>query len=369
MINNPASDIAQLLKMAIGNSIFPGAAVAIITNNQFLKRIFFGVYGYTDYKKCYPVNIDTVYDLASLTKPLATTLALFSLIKYKKVSLLQTLPSLLECQIPDDKKNISLFHLLNHSAGFIPHQDFFLQVKEIPKERRLAWLLNTILNYPLNYQPGSKQQYSDLGFMILGMIIEKKTQLSLAEYVNKKVFVPLGVQEDLFYPRATSFEKNKIYAPTEECSWRQKLLCGEVHDDNAASMSGVAGHAGLFGTIKGVTGLVGFLLDAVQGRVQHPFIDNDSIQQAVKRQSDIGTWGLGFDTKSPYGSSSGHYLSPLSFGHLGYTGTSFWVDPVQDMAIILLSNRVNPSRNNEQIKTFRPLFHDAVMKIVRDSAC
>ncbi|MDP2105179.1 MAG: serine hydrolase domain-containing protein, partial [Desulfobulbaceae bacterium] len=204
----------------------------------------------------------------------------------------------------------------------------------------------------------------DLGFMLLGMIVEKKSHISLANYVRKKVFFPLKIDDDLIFNEKIDLSKKRYYAPTEKCSWRGKVLHGEVHDDNAWAMGGAAGHAGLFGTVKGVAKLVGFILDCIQGRAQHPSITNQDLQQAIHKLSDKGTWGLGFDTRSDQGSSSGHYLSSTSFGHLGYTGTSFWIDPERDMAIILLTNRVYPTRNNQQIKEFRPVFHDRIMELL-----
>lgn len=361
MTQNISSTLIPLFQQAIKEGIFPGAAIAVITNASTTKNIFFGFYGCTDYQGVFPVSLNTVYDLASLTKPLATSLAIFSLIKRKKIFLNETISSLLEYPVQGEKKNITLAQLLNHSTGLFPHQPFHLQLMTMPDGNKKEWLRDAILNTPLICQPGKEQHYSDLDFMLLGMIVEKKSGISLDLYTRKSIFSPLGIEKILFFPELGKKNTENIYAPTEECSWRKRMLCGEVHDDNASAMGGVAGHAGLFGTIHGVAELVSILLDVVKGRKNHSSLNSDDIQKAVRKQSDLGTWGLGFDTRSVERSSSGKFFSPESFGHLGYTGTSFWVDTIKDLAIILLTNRVHPTRQNAKIKAFRPLFHDTIM--------
>lgn len=365
MAQNTASFITPLFHQAIKNGIFPGASIAIITNTNNVKKTMFGCYGYTDYHRTQPVSMDTVYDLASLTKPLATTLAIFSLIKEKKVELSETLSSLLECKIPEDKKKITLSHLLNHSAGFEPHKPFYIQMISVPPRERLLWLRDIIVTDPLKYDIGKGQCYSDLGFMLLGLIVEKKTNTSLDEYVKNKLFIPLSIDKHLFFNNGINQIGDRVYAVTEDCPWRRRVLSGEVHDENASAMGGVAGQSGLFGDIQGVKEIVAFILDTIKGRRELGIIHRNDLLLAIRKQSELGTWGLGFDTRSEKGSSSGSKMSISSFGHLGYTGTSFWVDPETDEAIILLSNRVNKSRHNIKIKEFRPLFHDAVIEHLR----
>jgi CubicO group peptidase (beta-lactamase class C family) len=158
-------------------------------------------------------------------------------------------------------------------------------------------------------------------------------------------------------------KKLENYAFMEECPFRQRMLRGEVSDENAHALGGVAGHAGLFGTMEGVLLFAVHLLDQWQGREEHPGYRSRDLRKFLKKQKIPGsTWALGFDTPSPTGSSGGKYLSPVSVGHLGFTGTSFWIDPVRELVMVLLSNRVHPSRENERIKKFRPLLHDAVIE-------
>ena len=154
----------------------------------------------------------------------------------------------------------------------------------------------------------------------------------------------------------------ELFAPTENCAWRGRILCAEVHDDNAYVMGGVAGHAGLFGDIHSVLRLSTFILDMWLGDAVHPNINNEDLRRCMERQNiGASTWGLGFDTPSEKGSSGGRFLSAVSAGHLGFTGTSFWIDKEKQLVMVLLTNRVHPRRDNEGIKDFRPLFHDTVV--------
>jgi len=201
----------------------------------------------------------------------------------------------------------------------------------------------------------------------LGRIIEKKTGCNLADYIEEKVFKPLKLENKIFYNSLFKKKKNfkkTDFAATENCSWRKKILCGEVHDDNCYAMGGVAGHSGLFGNIEGMTTYTGILLDMWKGVAEHPNIENKDLARFLIRQPQTpgSSWALGFDTPAAKESSSGSCFSPISVGHLGFTGTSFWIDPVKDVAIVLLTNRVHPGRENFKIKQFRPLFHDRVME-------
>ena len=159
-------------------------------------------------------------------------------------------------------------------------------------------------------------------------------------------------------------EKKEILA-TQYCPWRQRLLQGEVDDEHCWLMNGVAGHAGLFGSIQGVLDMSAHILNQWQGRGEHPSYSSTLLQTALVRQHSDQTWCLGFDTPSQPGSSGGKYIFEKSVGHLGFTGTSFWLDPVKDMAVVLLTNRVHPKRDNEKIKQFRPLLYDTVYQTMQ----
>jgi CubicO group peptidase (beta-lactamase class C family) len=216
----------------------------------------------------------------------------------------------------------------------------------------------------LIYKTGERSLYSDLGFMLLGIVVERLSGCSLDRFVAEQIarllnadpfrFLPIGWKQE----GDISLLAGQI-APTEWDMWRGRLLCGEVHDENAAALGGVAGHAGLFGSAEAVLAVTGAWLSGYHRRSST--IDSDIVREFSTRDERIpgSSWALGWDTPSTP-SSSGRYFSSRSFGHLGFTGTSIWIDPMCELEVVLLSNRVHPTRNNEAIKLFRPVIHDLV---------
>jgi len=200
--------------------------------------------------------------------------------------------------------------------------------------------------------------------MLLGAAIERLSGDELDQHVQDHVTHPIKAHPLCYLPvgedgarRASLFDRG--IAPTEWDPWRNRLLCGEVHDENAAVLGGVAGHAGLFGTVEGVLGVTG---EWLAGSLRQPSVLNpDLVHECSRRQNDVpgSSWALGWDTPSSP-SSSGRHFSCQSFGHLGYTGTSVWIDPACELEVVLLSNRVHPSRKNGKIRAFRPFIHDLV---------
>ena len=309
----------------------------------------------------------TVFDLASLTKPLATTLSILCLIKDTCISLDDSLDFLLEKEVPLEKKNITLRHLLNHCSGFPDYIPYFYKLAEFSGEQRKKILQSWVVEEPLVCAPGEKSIYSDLGFMVLGWIVEKKSGMTLEQFVFEKILKPLGLQETVFFQPLHRKKKERHFAATEKCAWRNRVVIGEVHDYNTHAVGGVSGQAGLFGDIRGVLELTTALLDQWQGRSSHPNYRTDDLKTFLERPNRAykSTWALGFDTPSEKGSSSGRYFSKRSVGHLGFTGTSFWIDPEKDLVVVLLTNRVHPDKENNRIKEFRPLFHDTVVELLQ----
>jgi len=343
---------------ALDKEVFPGAAVGVSrwTGREYDRNIYY--YGLAQYcPERVKLTRDTFFDLASLTKPLATVLTLLSLMEEGSITWKTNLGNIFPAEIPEDKIHITIKQLMSHCSGLPAHKTYFntlLQLKESEKETVFTWIVNEKLIYP----PGEDILYSDLGFILLGFVVEKISGKNLDEYVKKKIYRPLELQNSLFFA-----EKEKMglrYAATEKCPWTGKILSGRVHDDNCRALGGVAGHAGLFGTIDGVVQWCEQFLSQLKGRTKHPSYGNERVRWAVTKEGNSG-WTPGFDTPSESGSSSGRFFSSSSFGHLGFTGTSFWIDPQKEMIVVLLTNRVHPSRNNELIKKFRPLFHDTVM--------
>lgn len=305
------------------------------------------------------------FDLASLTKPFATTLSLLSLLKEKKISVDARLEDILEEEIPAAKKNITIEQLLSHTAGFPPHREYYKKLAGVEVRQRKKLLLDLLLKEPLAAEPGRHTEYSDLGFMLLGLLIERITGLGLDEYFTGRITVPVGLEEHLFFkPAGLKKYRAARFAPVEFCPWRGRLLRGEISDENCWVLGGVCGHAGLYGDIKGVLELSGLILDIWLGKREHPNLERGDLLRFVTRRGEgkDAVRALGFDRPSPAGASCGQYFSAGSIGHLGFTGTSFWIDPDRELVIAVLSNRVHPSRDNEAIKKFRPEIHDRIVE-------
>ena len=212
----------------------------------------------------------------------------------------------------------------------------------------------------LVHPAGGITLYSDLGFMLLARMVEAVGGDRLDRLVRRDVYDPLGLGNlffvDLDAPRAT-----RDYAATEQCPWRKKLLCGEVHDDNAWAVGGIDGHAGLFGTALDLHRLLWALQSAGDGSTARGLFPENLVKLFFTRAPGSER-ALGFDAPARTGYSSGRYFSRKSVGHLGFTGTSFWTDPARGISVILLTNRVHPSRENTGIRDFRPRLHNAVME-------
>ena len=261
-------------------------------------------------------------------------------------------------------------HLLTHSSGLPAWRGFYERLSPdgtIPssageREQVKQAMLSLIRSEAPAYERGTRSLYSDLGFMLLGLIVERSSRQSMNDYFLDHIVRPLGGPRIGFIlpDRLRAFsDGDGAVAPTEVDRWRGRLLCGEVHDQNAAALGGEAGHAGLFGTADAVLAISGEWLRAYQGRAT--ILDRAMVHEFTRRQNPEGasSWALGWDTPS-VPSSAGRYFAARSFGHLGYTGTSVWIDPVRELEVVLLSNRVHPSSRNEAIREFRPAIHDLV---------
>jgi CubicO group peptidase (beta-lactamase class C family) len=244
-------------------------------------------------------------------------------------------------------------HLLTHTSGLPPHRDYFLAAKNKSE------LLRKILAEPLEAEPGAKEAYSDLGFVLLGEIIERVTGKPLNLLADEQIFQPLGMNNTMFSPPRKLLPR---IAPTErDFAFRKRLILGEVHDENACVMGGIAGHAGLFGTAGDLAVFCQMLLNG--GVYAHRrILRRSTVAEFTAPQPLAGnarSLGWSMPTEN---SSSGHCFSSRSFGHTGFTGTSLWIDPDRQLFVVLLTNRVHPTRENQKIQDLRPALHDAVMK-------
>lgn len=312
------------------------------------------------------VTTKTLFDLASLTKPLCTTLCTLDLIEKGLLQWNKCPLGLLDGILPRDKQQISIQHILNHSSGLPAYTPFFKEFLPLPLSGAKESLINKILQAPLEYSAGERCVYSDLGFILLGAVLEKISGLRLDRLFEDIVAAPLQLSRQIRFlpvnePLARALDS---IAATEQCPWRKKLMHGEVHDEHSWLMGGVAGHAGLFATIEGVMTLCECLLDVWKGRIDRPIMAAELLNKALTCKHPEESWLLGFDSPSPGQSSSGRYFSPQSVGHLGFSGTSFWIDPEKETVVVLLTNRIHPTRDNTQIRAFRPYFHDCVMETI-----
>ena len=249
---------------------------------------------------------------------------------------------------------------MSHSSGFVSHREYFNELIKISAKNRKEYLVKQILNEKLRFPKDDISCYSDLGFILLGLIIEKITGKKIDELSRDIIYTPLELQKDLIFPNSLE-KRTHTYVDTGNCLWSKMRLSGLVHDDNCRVMGGVAGHAGLFGTLSGVMQFCEQLLDQWKDRAEHPAYSNKLLRKILKRVGE-STWTMGFDTVSSQGSSAGKYFSGKSVGHLGFTGTSFWIDPEKDCIAVLLTNRVCYGVDNWKIKEFRPALHNLLME-------
>lgn len=351
--------LATIVDDSLKNNVFTACSVgywSFAGNRPYTRTLHFGT---TDRELGARVNKTTMYDLASLTKPLVTTLALAALVAKGALRLEDPLTRYVS-DIDGEKREITLAMLLSHSSGLPAHRPFFKTLAGFPPSQRKNAIIGLIDGEELLFQPGCGTLYSDLGFILLGRLVEKVAARSLAAFWQEEIAQPLGLENELFYPGEDGLPGERC-AATGMCSWSGRRLCGVVHDDNCRMLGGVAGHAGLFGTASGVLSLVKNLFMQYRGMKRHPAYDADLLRKFMARRTG-STWAYGFDTPSPGASSSGQFFSPNTVGHLGFTGTSFWLDLARGVAVVLLTNRVIMGDDPGPIRKFRPLLHDTIMK-------
>jgi CubicO group peptidase (beta-lactamase class C family) len=340
-----------VLRTAIDARAFPAAVVEAGDASAALWREPFGTLTFDP--SAAPASNDTIFDLASLTKVLSTTPLVMQRVERGSLGLDDPVARHLETWRGIDRERVTIRDLLAHASGLPAWIPFFRDHSgRVAFERAIAAT-------PLEYPPRSKSIYSDLGFMLLGFLLDD--EVSLAARFST-LWAQMGiVQEVQFNPPA--LWRRRI-APTEQDPWRGRLLVGEVHDENAHALGGIAGHAGLFGTAAAVGDYARHLLQILDGRTGAFRLE--TLQAFIARRADIpgSSRALGWDTMLPT-SSCGTRMSPRAFGHTGFTGTSLWIDPDRGVYVVLLTNRVHPTRENDAMKLIRPALHDAVIEDLR----
>jgi len=359
---------------AVAQGVFPGAVVLVCKDEQVVFEKAFGYRSLLPEKS--PMRTDTIFDLASLTKPVATTVAIMLLVGEKKLRTDDKLTRVIPMFGVFGKSMTTFRHLLSHASGLAAWKPYYEEIIKNEKAGRINFVVSRAAksyvleqihrDKPLS-PPGAQALYSDLGFMVLAEAVETISSNGLDRFCQERIFKPLGLRSTGFVD-LTELRKRRLQpveemiAPTENCPWRKKILCGEVHDDNAYAMGGVCGHAGLFSSARDVHTFLLRMNHCLLGK--DDFLPQDVVQEFLTKDSSVpnSTYALGWDTPSPANSSSGTLFSPRSVGHLGFTGCSMWWDIEKNCHVILLTNRVHPSRKNEKIRDFRPHVHDLIMK-------
>jgi CubicO group peptidase (beta-lactamase class C family) len=347
---NNFTQVDEIILSAIKDSAFPGAVVLVSKDRKIIYEKSFGHLTYNDTSAT--VTKNTIYDIASLTKVIATTTA--AMICYDNNLFLLDDP--VAKYIPEFSQNgnekVTIKNLLLHNSGLPAFKRFYKNYSSADE------VIKDIYKTPLSYETGSKTVYSDLGFITLAKIVEQVTGKRFDAFCKEKIFIPLQMNSTFFNPADSLLYK---IAPTEyDNYWRNELVWGEVHDETASLLNGVSGHAGLFSTAKDISNLLLLLLN--DGTFNgHQIIKSATVKLFTTRYSDKSTRALGWDTKSGEKSSAGNLFDITSFGHLGFTGTSVWIDPTRKLFVVLLTNRVYPIRENKKLYEVRPVLHDAVI--------
>ena len=344
----------DVLRSGIDQRAFPGAAVAIAHQGKLIAHKGLGHFTYEEASPA--VAADTIYDLASVTKVVATTTACMILYDRGLFNLDQPLVELLPefggdtSEQNGSRCQVTLGMLLAHSSGLPAY------IKLFQTAHNKDELLHQALQVQLTASPGSRAEYSDIGFILLGEALQNLAGEPLDQFCQREIFTRLNLSHTCFNPPQ---DQKLLIPPTEnDQTFRRRLIQGEVNDENASVMGGVAGHAGCFSTASDVSAFAQCLLQGGS-----PLVKKETLEIFTRRQDlPPGTSRtLGWDTPTQP-SQSGRYFSSRSYGHLGYTGTSLWIDPDRQLSVTLLTNRTWPDRGSQSIKQIRPAFHDAVIE-------
>ena len=364
------SKVEKGFDAAVAQGVFPGAVLLVHKEGETVYHRAFGHRSLEPERT--PMREDTIFDLSSLTKPLATTNAFLLLARDRKLRFDDRVTRLFHNFGVHGKTHITFRNLLRHDSGLAGWRAFYKEVQRVEKDGRLNFLCSNgakQLVYDLvqrekpDHPPGESTVYSDLNFILLGNAVESITSTGLDRLCHDRIFRPLGLRSTSFVDLSMIRSKRlrpvtEMIAPTELCAWRGRILCGEVDDNNAYAMGGVSGHTGLFSNALEVDALVRLVRDAWHG--VGDLLPCDLVREVLT--PDEGKRPLGWDIVSPVGSQAGTRFSKQTVGHLGFTGTSIWLDLERHVHVILLTNRVHPSRSNDRIKTFRPAIHDLILE-------
>jgi CubicO group peptidase (beta-lactamase class C family) len=364
--------VDSIVAAAIADSAASGAALAIGRHGRL---VWLRGYGELAYGSGRPATPTSIFDLASVSKVVGTTSAAMLLVADGRLDLDATVVTYLPWWSRGDprKEEVTVRQLLLHRAGLEPFRQWFREIEGIDAYK------DAVADEPLVTDPGTTTAYSDIGAMTLGWVIEEISGQPLDAFLEERVFGPLGMRETLYRPESTLLPR--IAATELDTLWRRELVWGRVHDENADAMGGVSGHAGLFGTALDLSVFARVMLNdgvatacvppGVGGepcpvsRSETRVFDTDVLHDFVRRYDDASSRALGWDTPSG-ASSAGSYFTGHAFCHTGFTGTSVWIDPALDLWVVLLTNRVHPTRDNQKHVALRTATHDAAALAIVD---
>ncbi|MBO3803733.1 MAG: beta-lactamase family protein [Candidatus Brockarchaeota archaeon] len=341
----------RVLRSAVDSGIFPGYVALVARKQRVVARSCHGWRMLVPERR--EMGLDTIFDVASLTKVVVTTTALMKLVEEGKLRLGDRVSEILEEFSSEKQKTITVKHLLTHTSGLPAWIPFFK--KATGREEVLRLVLAT----DPEFQPGTREVYSDLNFILLGTIVERTLGKRLDAVAKEKIFLPLGMKDSFFNPPRNLWGR---IAATEEMKQEPrsgKVVLGEVHDENAYAMGGVAGHAGLFTTADDLARFCAMVLGLGTFRGKRILAPGTvRLMTRCQNQNLGGCYGLGWMTNKEW--DAGELFSELSFGHTGFTGTSVWMDPEIEVSTVLLTNAVHPSREHKSLASVRARFNNAV---------
>lgn len=372
VIRRKLARVDRALDRAIDAAEMPGAVVLASARRDGERLEHLSVRGHAVLRpERIPMARETLFDLASLTKVMATTSAVMLLVEEGALALDDPVAKLLPAFAERDKEAVTLRHLLTHSSGLKPWRGFHevLLERERKKGERILgtraardWILDSICRSALVHEPGTAAVYGDLDFIVLGAVVEAVSGSPFDVFCAERVFRPLGLVRTGFVPLGEGEPEEaprRGFAATENCPWRGRIVWGEVHDPNASAMGGVAGHAGLFAPADDVLRFGETLLDVWHGRSDA--LPRERVRAFCERQDlpEGSDWALGWDTPSAGRSSAGRHFSPRSVGHLGFTGTSLWIDLDGETVVAMLTNRIHLVAKRSKF-TLRAEIHDLI---------
>lgn len=359
--------IDDLLRAAAERRDPPGAVALIGCGGQIRHHAAYGKAALVPSEE--EMKAETLFDVASLTKPFAASLVAMRLIDAGKIALEDPVSKFFTHYQWGDKGKVRVKHLLTNTSGLKAWHPFFQETRVWSDRDKVKFeadspvrkvMFALVEAEPLRSPPEQVELYSDLGYILLTGCLEKAGGAPLDELFKTLVSEPLGLSGDLqFRPlNVKHADEGRSIASTLECPWRKRVLRGQVHDDNAYVMRGVSGHAGLFATAEALF-RAGERLAACR-RGEDQFVKPETAKAFLRRHGLVekGTWAYGWDTPSPQGSTAGAKFGPETFGHNGFTGCSFWMDLPRRRTVVLLTNRIHPKIDKEGIKELRPKFHD-----------